>query len=147
MKIQTKETLLETTVPMTSEQKIDCILEAAYQKSALEPVAIDVREHCSYTSYVVIVSARSERQVGAIAEQVLVSLKEVGVPSLGSEGKKQQHWALVDFGDVIVHVFHHPMRTHYNLEGLWADAKQLDIDIPEDAHMSLEDRYGYTEVS
>jgi len=104
-------------------------------------VLLDVRELCAYSNYLLLVSGRSDRQVDAIAEAVREKLK--GTASLfGSEGIGSGHWVLLDYGDVIVHVFHHPVREHYDLEGLWSDAPLVAIEVPDDARISIEDAYG-----
>jgi len=116
-------------------------LEIALDKKALEPVLLDVRELCSYCNYQLVVSGRSERQVEAIAEAISVGLKAQGIRPLSMEGTKGGAWSLIDFGDFLVHVFHHPAREHYDLEGLWIDAPRVAIEVPADARLALEDRY------
>jgi ribosome-associated protein len=113
---------------------------AALARKGLEPVLLDMRELCSYTNYILIVSGRSDRQVDAIAEGIREELKPELRP-LGTEGIGSGQWALLDFGDVIVHVFYHPIREHYHLEGLWNDAPRIPLEIPEEARASYEDSY------
>jgi ribosome-associated protein len=109
---------------------------AALEKKALAPVVLDVRDHASYTDFVAIVSGRSDRQVQAIADGVLETLGREGRRPLGVEGVNEGHWALLDFGDFVVHVFHHPMREFYDLEGMWIEVPRLEIDIPPEARYS-----------
>ncbi|GAB4526474.1 MAG: hypothetical protein Tsb0020_44240 [Haliangiales bacterium] len=116
-------------------------LRGGLDKRALEPVLLDVRGQCSYTNYLLLISGRSDRQVEAICEGVLTAMKADGVRPLGVEGKNSGQWALLDFGDVIVHVFHHPLREHYDLEGLWIDAKRVALEIPEQARISADSAY------
>jgi ribosome-associated protein len=73
----------------------------------------------------IIGSGRSNRQVTAIAEHVRSTLKEQGIRPLNVEGLKDGHWVLMDYGHVIIHLFHEPLRSFYDLEGLWADARRL----------------------
>jgi len=113
----------------------DLALTAALDKKALEPTLLDVGELCSYADYILIVSARSDRQVGAIIDSILTTLKKHGHRPLGVEGETSGQWALIDFGEVIVHVFHHPTREFYDLESLWVDAKRVDIDVPDEARV------------
>lgn len=88
-----------------------------------EVVILDVRGIASYADYVVIASGDSDRQVTAMAEHVQTKLKEDdGVAPLGSEGTETGQWVLLDFGDVVTHLFFNEVRAHYDLEGLWADA-------------------------
>jgi ribosome-associated protein len=116
-------------------------LELALDKKAVEPVLLDVRELCSYCNYQLVLSGRSERQVEAIADAIAIGMKAAGVRPLGTEGAKGGAWSLIDFGDLLVHVFHHPVREHYDLEGLWIDAPRVPLEIPADARLPLEDRY------
>jgi ribosome-associated protein len=118
-------------------------LDAALDKKALEPILLDVRALCSYTSYILLVSGRSDRQVEAISDAVVRTLRERGLRPLGVEGTGAGQWALLDFGDVIVHVFHHPVREHYDLEGLWNEAARVAIEVPADARIPAEDAYSY----
>lgn len=115
-------------------------LAAALDKKALEPLLLDVRGLCSYANFILLVSGRSDRQVDAIAESVRTRLKPAAT-LIGSEGTRSGQWALLDYGDLVVHVFHHPAREHYDLEGLWIDAPHVDIEVPDDARLSAEDQY------
>lgn len=110
-------------------------LELALAKKALEPVLLDVRNLCGYCNFQLVVSGRSERQVDAITDGVIAGLRDHGLRPLGTEGKRSGHWSLLDFGDVVVHVFDHSLREHYDLEGLWNDAPRVAIDVPEDARI------------
>lgn len=114
-------------------------LEASLDKKALEPLLLDVRSLCSYTEYILLVSGRSDRQVDAIAEGVRDALRLRGRRPFGVEG--EGHWSLLDYGDLVVHVFHHPVREHYDLEGLWIEAPRVEIDVPDEARVKAEDMY------
>jgi ribosome-associated protein len=116
-------------------------LSLALDKKALEPVLLDVRALCSYCSYQLVLSGRSERQVEAIADGVAAGMKARGVRPIGSEGGRGATWQLIDFGDLLVHVFHHPVREHYDLEGLWSDAPRVPLEVPADARLTAEDQY------
>src|SRR5512135_669126 len=114
----------EATAPPTSTEGLDGAMRAlalALEKKALEPVLLDVRQLCSFTNYQLLLSGRSERQVDAIAESIEVALKAEGLRVIGSEGARGGSWALLDYGDFVVHVFLHNAREHYDLEGLWSD--------------------------
>ena len=110
-------------------------LSLSLDKKAVEPILLDVRELCGYCNYQLIVSGRSDRQVDAIGEAIVTGLRERGLRPLGTEGTRSGHWSLLDFGDVVVHVFLHPLREHYDLEGLWSDAPRVPIDVPDDARL------------
>ncbi|ATB31233.1 ribosome silencing factor [Melittangium boletus] len=92
-------------------------------KKAVDIVILDVRGMTSYADYVVVASGESDRQVSSMAEHVLVKLKESeGLRPVGHEGMDTGQWVLLDFGEVVAHIFYSEMRAHYDLEGLWADA-------------------------
>ena len=116
-------------------------LDTALDKKALEPTLLDVRALCSYTEYILMVSGRSDRQVDAIADAVAQALKSVGRRPLGVEGVTSGQWALLDFGDLVIHVFLHPVRLHYDLESLWHEAPRVPIEVPADAHATPDDLY------
>ena len=116
-------------------------LQLALDKKALEPVLLDVRELCSFCSYQLVLSGRSERQVDAIADGIATGLKQEGFRAFGKEAAHSGQWALLDFGDFVVHVFLHAAREHYDLEGLWNDAPRVAIDVPADARIQVEDSY------
>ena len=117
----------------------DIALKAALDRKALEPTLLDVRELCSYADFILIVSARSDRQINAVFESIVTTLKQAGHKLLGSEGADSGQWALVDFGEVIVHVFHHPIREHYDLESLWTDALRVPIVVPDEARVRADE--------
>ncbi len=118
-------------------------LALALDKKALEPVLLDVRELCSYCNFQLVLSGRSERQVDAITDGIRMGLRDVtpSVRPLGSEGGRTSQWSLIDYGDVIIHVFNHAVREHYDLEGLWSDAPRVEIDVPADARVAATDAY------
>ena len=100
---------------------------AALEKKADEVVVLDLRGVSGYTDFLVIGSGGSDRQLEAIAESVEKELTTHGHRVIGSEGQRGGRWVLLDFGDVVVHVFHQDERAHYDLEGLWADAPRIEI--------------------
>jgi ribosome-associated protein len=113
-------------------------LELALDKKALEPVLLDVRDLCGYCNFQLILSGRSDRQVDAISDGVVAGLRDHGLRALGTEGKRSGSWSLLDFGDVVVHVFLHSLREHYDLEGLWNDAPRVEIEVPADARVPVD---------
>ena len=138
-------TVAETASPApTSTEGLDGALRAltlALEKKALEPILLDVRELCSFCNYQLVVSGRSDRQVDAIADGISAGLKMDGLRVLGSEGARTGQWALLDYGDFVIHVFLHSAREHYDLEGLWSDAPRIPIEVPPDARIAVEDPY------
>jgi ribosome-associated protein len=89
-------------------------------------VAIDIREKSSLGDYMVIASGRSDRHVGAIADQIQKKLKEIDGPRARVEGQQQCDWVLIDAGDIIVHVFRPEVREFYNLEKMWSAERPDD---------------------
>ncbi|MEJ7596425.1 MAG: ribosome silencing factor [Kofleriaceae bacterium] len=116
-------------------------LALALDKKALEPILLDVRDLCSFCNYQLVVSGRSDRQVDAIADGISAGLKMDGLRPLGSEGARTGQWALLDYGDFVVHVFLHAAREHYDLEGLWSDAPRIPIDVPAEARIPVDESY------
>ncbi len=114
-------------------------LEAALEKKALMPVLIDVSAMASYTDFIGIVSGRSDRQVEAIADGVSQFMKLQGRRVIGHEGTGNGRWTLLDFGEIVIHVFYHPVREFYDLESLWIDAPRVKIAIPPDAILTQPD--------
>src|ERR1700761_2473462 len=101
---------------------------AAQEKKALEPIILDLREISSITDYLVICSAQSEPQIKAIANGVEAALKEsLGRHPLAVDGFPTSQWIVIDYGDVMIHIFHEQKRGVYALEDLWSDAKQVNI--------------------
>jgi ribosome-associated protein len=94
-------------------------------KKAENLVVLDVREMTSVTDAFIICSGRSNRQVQAIAEYIQSDLKKQNKKPLSVEGLTDGHWALLDYGDVIIHIFYEPVRLFYDLEGLWMDARRI----------------------
>jgi ribosome-associated protein len=105
------------------------VAAAGLDKKALNVEIIDVRGKVDYADFVVIMSGRSDRQVNAIAQGVQRDLRtNHGVRCVSVEGLPQGAWALMDFGDVVVHVFHEDTRGYYDLEALWIDAARLSLE-------------------
>ncbi len=116
-------------------------LELGLDRKGLEPVLLDVRELCSFCNYQLVLSGRSDRQVDAIADGISAGLKMEGLRPIGSEGARTGQWALLDYGDFVVHVFLHSAREHYDLEGLWNDAPRIPLDVPDDARIPADETY------
>ncbi|MBX3312403.1 MAG: ribosome silencing factor [Microbacteriaceae bacterium] len=94
---------------------------AANEKLATDVVAIDVSSRLPIADVFLICTGRNERQVGAIAEEIEKDLSEAGIRARRREGQNLARWILLDFGDVIVHIFHEEDRQYYALERLWDD--------------------------
>ena len=110
-----------------SKTKSLLCLKAALEKKALNPVLLELKGKTSFTDYFLLCSGKSDRQVQAIAQGIEEALKKKGVRPLGQEGMTEGRWILMDFADVIVHIFLEHVRNFYDLEGLWIDAPRIDL--------------------
>jgi ribosome-associated protein len=97
-------------------------------KKAFNVRILDVQNLSSLTDFLVLASGSSDRQVKAAADAVHLGLKrQHDTMPLGIEGINEGRWVLIDYGDVMVHVFHEPVREFYDLDGLWCDAVELPL--------------------
>nr|WP_301553538.1 ribosome silencing factor [Desulfuribacillus stibiiarsenatis] len=121
-----------TNIEMKKEKNLDLIKRIVYlieDKKAEDIVILDIEGLSVISDYFVICTGRSVTQVKAIADHVMDTLKqEDGIMTRGVEGQREGKWVLVDFGDVIIHVFRQEEREFYNLERLWGDAKLIPVD-------------------
>ena len=102
--------------------------QAADSKKALDIIVQDVRKALIITDYFVIVTGANHRQVDAIVEEIEKALRiEAGVKPMGREGMDEMTWVLLDYGDMVVHVFQPEIREYYRLEALWNDVPMLDL--------------------
>jgi len=112
---------------------------AALKKKAKDLVILKVQELSSFTDFFVICSGSSDRQVQAIADSIQTDLKKSGVLPLGVEGGRSGKWVLIDYGDVVVHVFYEATREFYDIERLWADAPSMIVNENAQELKDLED--------
>ena len=117
--------------PHAEQSVVQIAAEAAWEKGAENPVALDVTDKLALTDSFLIVSGRSERNTKAIGDGVEERLLEAGVKLLRREGKSDGRWILLDFGALIVHVFHDDEREFYALERLWKDCPVIPLHLPE----------------
>jgi ribosome-associated protein len=103
---------------------------AADSKQGEDIVALDVSGPLPLTDAFVLVTGRNERNVLAIASEVEDRMIEAGVKPLRREGRQEGRWVLLDFGDVVVHVFHEEDRMFYSLERLWKDCPVISLKLP-----------------
>jgi ribosome-associated protein len=112
---------------LSAEEKAVFTSRIVADKKAMDVVMLDMREASSITDYFLICSGSSERQVQAIADALDEQLTRSGIESLGVEGYREGRWILMDYGDVIVHVFSQETREFYDLERLWANAPKIEV--------------------
>lgn len=113
-----------------SQQRALLLISTLLEKKAKDIVVLSVREISTFTDYFIICSGTSDRQVRAISSHIQESLKKAGLIPLGVEGEKEGKWILLDYDDVIVHVFLEAIRTFYDLERLWSEAPRIAV--PDD---------------
>lgn len=119
--IKTAEKLSLTSV----ERALRCA-ELAFDKKAFDIRAVDISKVSSIADYLVIISGGSDRQVQAISDSIRIGLKKFGKVN-DIEGAKEGKWVVMDYGDVLVHIFHDPLRQYYDLDGLWSMAPELEL--------------------
>ena len=106
---------------MESEALTKLVIEALEDVKGIDIRTLDVKDKTSITDVMVIASGNSNRQVKALADSVIEHCKKAGLSIYGSEGIETGEWALVDLGDVVVHIMQPTIRDFYNLEKLWGD--------------------------
>lgn len=104
---------------------LDLYVKAALDRKALGLVVLDVGSLTSIADTFIICHGRSNRQVQAIAEHIVTDLKKQKIKPMNVEGIKDGHWVLLDYGHVVIHVFYESIRSFYDLESLWIDAKRI----------------------
>ncbi len=105
------------------------IAVAALDKKAMALEILDVAGKVDYADFLVIMTGRSDRHAQALAQGIEEALKKKGVRPVAVEGFPHGTWVLMDFGDVVVHVFQHDSRQLYDIEGLWLDAQRLPVPV------------------
>ncbi len=111
---------------MNSKEKAVLCAREALRFKALDLILLDVSRYSSFADYLIICSGKSSRQVQGIADNLEEELRARGLRPIGTEGKREGHWVLMDYGDVIIHVFYEPVRYFYDLESLWSDAPKVE---------------------
>ena len=102
-------------------------VDAALEKKASDPVVLDLREASQMADYFVLLSARSDTQVRAVADAVAQRCKQIGARPLSIDGVRHGQWALLDYGDFVIHVFYEPVRKFYGIERLWSRATPREL--------------------
>ena len=113
-------------VQKSVENMVKAMYDAIDDKLGQDTAILNIGKVSSLCDYFVITSASSSRQVKAIADSVEDAMTELGLEPRGKEGREMQNWILLDYGDVMVHVFDEENRAFYNLEKLWKDAPYVD---------------------
>jgi ribosome-associated protein len=107
--------------------------QAALDTKAEDLVILDVRGLTTFTDYFLIMNGRSTRHVQSLAEAIEAKFRSKRIKTSSAEGLREGMWVLLDFDDVVVHIFYHEQRKFYDLEGLWSEGKRVEIELsPED---------------
>lgn len=125
--VQARPAHQETQPAEEIDERVLIALHAATEKKALDTVILDLREIASFTDFFVITSGSNERQVQAIADEVVETLKKNGSRVARVEGYKTAEWILLDYGDFVLHVFDEKARKFYDLERLWRESKRVEL--------------------
>lgn len=112
---------------MTLEEKLKLIIKTLDTKKAEDIQAIKISDLTIIADYFIIANGMSSTQTRALADEVEFKMKQQGAEPLRVEGERGANWIIIDYGDVVVHVFYKETREHYNLERLWADGEHIDI--------------------
>lgn len=113
---------------LSSREKGVLCAQVAVSFKALDVVVLDVTGLSSFADFFVICSGKSSRQVQGIADNVEARLKEMRLRPMGVEGQREGQWILMDYGDVIIHIFYEPVRSFYDLESLWSEARRVRVE-------------------
>ena len=116
------------TSSMKTLEKARLCLEIIRERKAIDPILMEVGRLTSFTDYFLVASGASSRQVQAISQHMARRMREEGFKPIGIEGEQEGHWVLMDYGDVVVHIFYQPVREFYDLEGLWTEAPRVKPD-------------------
>lgn len=114
------------------KKKLDLIAQAIYDKKGFNILALDLRGISSMTDYVIIAEGSVDRHVKSLATSIRHQLGSVKITPYQVDGEKDAEWVVMDYGDVMIHLFIPDVREKYNLEELWNKAKIVDLDIVVD---------------
>jgi len=112
---------------LTQQEKIETIVKALDLKKADDIQVLKIKDLTIISDYFVIANGNSSTQTRALAEEVEFKMKEQGIMPDRTEGYQGSNWIILDYDDIIVHVFYKETRNYYNLERLWSDAEKIDI--------------------
>ncbi len=113
---------------METADKAKLCLNIIKERKAVDPLLFEVGKLTSITDYFIIAGGNSNRQVQAITRHTVKRMREQGFRPFGVEGEQEGHWVLMDYNDIVIHIFYQPTREFYDLEGLWVEAVQIDVE-------------------
>ena len=123
-----KEVFFIKDILLDSKDLVLQCVNAALDRKAEDLVILKVKDVSSFADYFIICSGNSDRQIQGLSDHIGQKLKQAGVLPLGIEGERSGSWILMDYGDVIMHIFYKPVREFYDIEGLWSDAPAMFIE-------------------
>ncbi len=116
---------------METLDKARLCLKIIRERKAVDPILFQVTNLTSIADYFIIAGGNSTRQVQAMTRHLQKRTREAGFRPYGIEGEQEGNWVLLDYGDVIVHLFYEPFREMYDLEGLWVEAPRIPLEMEE----------------
>lgn len=122
--------MLGVETPLSAREKAFRICGFALEKKAQDLVLMEVGHLTTIAEYFIICSGRSDRHVQSIAEGIREDGRAAKIRPFATEGTTTGHWLLMDFSDILVHIFYEPTRKVYDLEGLWRDGRIVDLPEP-----------------
>ncbi len=125
---------------LDSRERVILCVNAALEKKAKKLILLNVKEISAFTDYFFICSGASDRQVQSIASAIRENMKKQGILPLGVEGESHGQWILMDYDDVVVHIFYEPVREFYDIERLWSEAPRMEIDENVTSLIALDER-------
>lgn len=112
---------------MKSLDKALLAADIIMERKAVDPVLFNIGGMTSFADYFLIAGGNSTRQVQSIGRHLTEKMREHGLKAHGIEGENEGQWILMDYGDLIIHLFYEPVRAFYDLEGLWMEAPRIEI--------------------
>ncbi len=119
-------------IPLTDELKEYLI--PAFNRKVKSITAVNVKNLSAYTDTLIIIECSSLRQINSTAQYLINELGKREIKPIGTEGIKSSDWALLDYGDVVIHILESEAKSFFDLEGLWADAPRIDLGELEKIH-------------
>lgn len=120
---------LKVMININDKKKLDRIAQAIFDKKGFNILGLDLREESALTDYFIIAEGTSERHVSALSQIVQDNLKELGLTPYRTEGQSTGNWVVLDYGDMIIHLFQSEVREKYGLEQVWKNSRLIDFTI------------------
>ena len=141
MTIVNRSKKIDHSSPSTDDTRARLLLcvNAALNRKPQNLSILRVTELTTFTDYFIVCSGNSDRQVQAIAESIREGMKKEEILPVGVEGERAGQWILMDYGDIVVHIFYEPLREFYDIEGLWSEAPIMHVDETAQSLGALDD--------